>query len=368
MLNKTIYIFLVLGLIASSINFALGQEQKNPGTLQVSVKGMHGFIFKHTDRVGHLAMSNPQGIQIELVKNTFGEKPWQALHNYPDLGISLSFTDLRNEVLGELITALPFIDFYLLRKKNSQITFRFGAGLAYATNPYHRENNNKNNMISSRISYGLQAGLNYDHSIADQWTVNAGISLNHVSNGAFRKPNKGINIVMASIGVNKKLGEKTVNLSERADSLFQSKLIHHIAFSSGYKDAEPIGLGKFPFVTLSWYVGKQLSPTNILNVGLDGFASWSVKEKIKFDDEVEPGDEPDFKRVGLAVGHELLFGRVSLLTQVGFYVYRPYKSDFPIYQRYGLKYYANDHWFGSIALKSHYGVADNVEFTVGVRL
>ena len=47
----------------------------------------------------------------------------------------------------------------------------------------------------------------------------------------------------------------------------------------------------------------------------------------------------DYKRIGLFVGHELFINRLSIETQLGYYVYKPFKYEVSVYQRLALKYY-----------------------------
>ena len=76
----------------------------------------------------------------------------------------------------------------------------------------------------------------------------------------------------------------------------------------------------------------------------------------------------DYKRVGIFVGHELFINKVSLVTQIGYYVYKPLKSDAALYDRLGMKYYISNKFYTEIAIKTHGFLAEALEFGVGVRL
>jgi hypothetical protein len=52
---------------------------------------------------------------------------------------------------------------------------------------------------------------------------------------------------------------------------------------------------------------------------------------------------------------------------MGVYVYSPYPAEAPFYLRNGLKCYFLPRLFGAITLKTHYGTADFVEWTVGIK-
>jgi hypothetical protein len=68
------------------------------------------------------------------------------------------------------------------------------------------------------------------------------------------------------------------------------------------------------------------------------------------------------------VGHELFINKLSIETQFGYYVYKPFKYDIDIYQRLVLKYYINKNIFAGIGLKTHKAKAEAAELTLGIRL
>ena len=90
-------------------------------------------------------------------------------------------------------------------------------------------------------------------------------------------------------------------------------------------------------------------------------------QSVSFPEENVSGDE-DYKRVGLFVGHELFINRMSIVTQLGYYVYYPFDFEGRTYFRIGLKRYFGKKFFGAITLKSHGAKAEAVEFGIGVRL
>ena len=90
-------------------------------------------------------------------------------------------------------------------------------------------------------------------------------------------------------------------------------------------------------------------------------------QSVSFPELNVSGDE-DFKRVGLFVGHELFINKMSIETQLGYYVYYPFDFEGRTYIRVGLKRYFGDTFFGAMTLKSHGAKAEAVEFGIGVRL
>jgi hypothetical protein len=78
--------------------------------------------------------------------------------------------------------------------------------------------------------------------------------------------------------------------------------------------------------------------------------------------------DTDYKRVGLFIGHELFINKLSIETQLGYYVYKPFNYETDIYQRVGVKYYIYKNIFSGVGLKTHGGRAEAIEATIGIRL
>ena len=76
----------------------------------------------------------------------------------------------------------------------------------------------------------------------------------------------------------------------------------------------------------------------------------------------------DHKRVGLIAGHELKMNKISLLTQLGFYVYRPYKTDKILYQRIALKFYFGKNVYLHYGFITHFAKADHSEWGIGITI
>lgn len=327
-----------------------------------------GFIVKHTSHIGHLAQSHPQGIELFLNKNTTGQNLWEYYYNYPDVGFSLSYINSNNNTIGNIYTALAYLDFYPHRWKRGDLIFKIGAGTAYCTNPYNRELNNLNNVIGNDFSYALQLRVGYLHKISSSWKFSSALTITHISNGAYQLPNMGVNIPTLNIGM-----AYSPNAFERQfikpDYITEKKekLKLNLTIASGLKEVLPISGKKYPFLHSSAYLDKRLGYRSAVSIGGDFFYSWALKSEIENSFSIPANDRPDFKRAAVTLGHELFVGKVSLLTQLGVYVYSPYRSA-PVYQRYGLKYYLKEKYYLSLALKSHFAVAEAVEWGIGVRI
>jgi hypothetical protein len=330
-----------------------------------------GNIALHNNDILHLITGRPEGFIFSFNKKTFGNKDWQQRFNYPDYGASFLFQDLKNPQLGNNFGVYAHYNFYFLKRK---LMFRIAQGLSYNTNPYDKIDNPKNIAFGSKILSSTYIMLNYKKErIFNGFGVQAGFSLIHNSNANVKAPNTSINTVALNLGLTYNLEEVDPefidNLSEEK---FTEPIKYNIAFRSGINQSDVIGSGQFPFYILSAYADKRLSHKSGIQFGTDVFFSNFLKEliyyqSVAFPEENVTGDE-DYKRAGLFVGHELFINKLSVISQLGYYVYYPYDFEGRTYIRIGLKRYFGQKFFGTITLKSHGAKAEAVEFGIGVRL
>ncbi|MDQ3534290.1 MAG: acyloxyacyl hydrolase, partial [Bacteroidota bacterium] len=240
-------------------------------------------------------------------------------------------------------------------------------GMVYTSNPFNKELNHKNNALSHWLSFVMQGRLGYNFNLTDRLKLTSGVTLTHFSNGGFKIPNSGINIMTLNVGFSHLLDPQTPTYSFSTENYEVDKRIKlNLALASGVKGLRNIE-GYFPFLNVSAYVDKRIGYKSALNFGVDGFYNLADKQEVEHT-PLEIDRKPDFKKVGLVAGHELFVGKISLMTQLGAYVYNPFKSTIPVYQRYGIKYYLKESYFASLILKTHGGRADIIEWGIGVRM
>jgi hypothetical protein len=333
-------------------------------TYAAGLNAFSGFVVKHDRYMGHLSPGVTRGVELQINKSTYGRQPWEQVFKYPDVGFSLSYYDYGSEKLGVSVGGLLFMDFFVFRTPKLEGLLRVGTGLGYHTNPYDRETNNQNVALGSTFTQSMQmrGGINY--KLTDKWKITLAATISHFSVAAFTQPNKGINIVSANFGCIYRITDQEVErfpLQEHYQ--FDRKLKYNVNFNYGLKEIPPIGGPKYSVFVISFYVNKQVSKTNILNLGMEAFDNAALKEEMN-QANIEPGSI-DHKRIGFTVGHELKLYRISLLTQLGVYAYRPYKSDKPIYQRLALKFYAGENVYLHYGFVTHYAKADHGELGIG---
>ncbi len=330
-----------------------------------------GNIALHNNDILHLITGHPEGFIFSWNKKTFGNEDWEQRFNYPDYGASFIYQNLKNDVLGNNIGLYAHYNFYFLKRN---VMLRIAQGIAHTSNPYDKVENHKNVAFGSRLLSSTYLMLNYKKDrLFDKVGLQAGLSFIHYSNANVKAPNTSVNTVALNVGLNYNLDETASEYIENTTKeKFTEPIRVNLAFRTGINESDIINSGQYAFYILSAYADKRLSHTSAIQFGTDVFFSNFLKELIYYQSVAFPelnvtGDE-DYKRVGLFVGHELFVNRMSVETQLGYYVYYPFDFEGRTYIRVGLKRYFGKKLFAAATLKSHGAKAEAVEFGLGIRL
>lgn len=346
------------------------QEFEDSNAIDVSF--FKGNSLPHSLDLYQLITGHPEGLMVSFSKKTHGNEEWHSIYNYPDYGAYFLYQDFKNEMLGKNYAAGAFYNFYFLKRN---INFKIAQGIAVTTNPYNKVTNSKNKAFGSKVMANINFALNYKKdNVIDKLGLQAGLIFTHFSNGRFKSPNSGINTYCLNLGVHynfENIPNKKVDfIAFKMD--FKEPIRYNILFRTGLNESPVIGSGQKPFYHIGFYADKRLNRKSALQLGTELFLTTSFKELIKFRSIAFP-EKPldintDYKRVGVFIGHELFINRISLETQVGYYIYRPFDFDVPIYDRVGMKYYLSKKVFTGFSLVTHGFLAEALEFVVGVRL
>lgn len=369
-------------LLLIALLLALGALQLNGQArgFGLEAEGDFGRILKHSRKIAFDIPRHTYGFGLNFSWQTYGKKEWHQHHGYPLVGLSLQYFELGDpKVLGQAVAAFPFITLKVVDRPKWMLHFRVGSGLAWVTRPYDRLDNPLNNGIGSRLNnattFRLVAGL----PLSANWTIFAGGSFSHFSNGAAQMPNLGINVPAWSASIRytpEPVGEGgTVrwDASKRPPGRFGVQAYYSMA----YKESGTPGAAKWPVYMGSVAGIYRISKVQNLLFGLEyeyhksislfslhTFAAHSVRQARQ-----------DATRWMVFLGNEWQFGNIGLLVQAGYYVSRQsYLVPFPFYNRLGLRYYLPPvgrpatQFFASIYLKSHIITAEYISIGIGARV
>jgi len=345
-------------------NIKVKAQEQNLGHWQIGANYSRSFIIKHAPDIGHLITGSPEGFNLFFEQTPNGSKAWHQAYRFAPVGVAVGYFDLKNDDLGDLIHTSVYLNLPIVSSEFSKLHFMIGSGLGFATEPYHRELNNKNLIFGSRLSFMLTGNLNWNIMLPEGWGLRSGLMINHFSNGAIKLPNKGINMVGFELGVSKGFQGSSTSQEQEVKESKPWEFI--VQLSGGASQPYVFPEKRYPFYHLGLYTSKRLGTFNRLVFGVDGFYNLGVEEEIRahFILRNQPS-LPDFKRFGIVLGHELWMDRLALSIMIGRYLYEPFPAFTSFYQRYGLKYRLGNKVHISASLKSHAGRAEGIEWGVG---
>ncbi len=281
----------------------------------------------------------------------------------PKIGASIIFLNNGLAVTGYQLGAGVTFGAEISTKRDWLIGCYFTHGLSYVSEKYDTFTKPINFAIGSNINFLAQLKVEAQYNLLPNFSIGIGANLTHVSNANFAKPNVGLNSIHANIGIVYFPNE--IYNTERSSFYLHKKRYYTSPFSIGMRYAIREHTIEYP-TSLSAVVTDiqyriQKSANHIWDVGFDLFSD----DNYKFDKYGKSNDIVylDQWELGLKFGHQYVFGRVGLRTDLGIYLFRPIISEKPaFYNCIGIDYRLNQNWVARTRLKAHLNVADYMEF------
>lgn len=371
LLRLQVYLLLIYLIGFSTPFYGQDAEEQKPFSLELDY--YYGTILEHNPDINHLITDHPEGFVLSYNRKTYGFNAWERRYNYPDWGFTLTYQDLKNDPLGENIGLYGHFNFYFL---NRSLMLRIGQGIAYANNPYDRDENFLNNAYGSHLLSTTMVKANFvQERFWGGFGFNAGITLIHYSNANVKAPNNSTNTFALSAGLSYQFDHENFPdyVPFEGKQKYTEPMHFNLVFRSGINESDIIGQGQFPFYVFSGYVDKRINHKSTFQAGVDLFFAEFLKELIFFRSVAFPEEnvsgEEDWKRVGIFIGHELRFNKVAFVSQLGYYIYYPYDFEGRLYNRLSLKRYfgKSERIFATVGVKAHGAKAEAVEFGLGIR-
>ena len=321
-------------------------------------------LLRHSQAIDpSVASATPRGLSLAVERQTDGRQRWHHVWNMPVTGYGLHWFALDNpDVLGHVFAATAHMQYNFWKRARSHLGVSLGPGLMYATERYEGANNPDNLFLSTAVNYVIEGHLFYHWRLSRSWQLHTGVVFTHYSNGAIQHPNRGMNLFAWQLGVAYMPRPADWQPYAYEGDLSPLKAWNlDVLLSTGWRRSGSSDKDTDRAYTLSATLNRRVSNVSGLMLGLDAFRNEAIAE-------LADDDETNIHRIGLHAGHELYTSRVSVVAQLGYYLYRPVKVDDAAYWRLGLKYYLKPRLFLSWMLKAHRGKADVVEWGVGYRL
>jgi hypothetical protein len=330
------------------------------------VKETHHFgaILPHRQEVNENVEGHTYAVELSFYRTTSGKRNWHQIYKHPKIGVSALYLNFGNpDELGEAIGVFPFVELPLSQKKVNW-RLKMGYGLGYVTKPFDRVTNYKNVVIGSPINALIYLNMLWDIPLGERFNLAPGLSLIHFSNGSFARPNLGVNTGSLNVGFTYNFGEK-VELEQKEIEYLNRVWKKQVMVGFGIKEIPPVDGPKYFVNTYSFNFMKQGKAKSSFGFGADFFYNSSIQNLILTRDSSYQTTGMDNFRLGFSGIYSLNFGKISFLMQMGGYAFTQHKDQGYIYHRFTTRYQMGERLFINLGLKTHYAVADYVEFGAG---
>lgn len=359
------------------------------------IRGHYGLFYHHhfeMERFNAKFMS----LEASVYQKTYGDKPWQALYNYPYIGFTFYTSSLGNfEEIGKVYALYPFINYPLLFNDKSELTFKFGAGLAYLTNKFDHLLNPYNFSIGSHLNGAINFSFEYRQMMGRRFMGVASAGLTHFSNGATKSPNYGLNIFSGALGVAyyidpPRLPYTPASRPQYYKFEFDGKKWYCIDldYNIGVKDVSQT------FGNNEQYLVHDLSARFLVQFTTCSRAGVSLSFTKDNSDKALKPDPPQYEKEyqlikpNIGVCYSMTMDKLSYIFELGAHVnlrYKPGHNNFineyilkPLgmatdmrkgswYQKISLRYEVYDNIFASLSLTTHLARADFLTLGIGYR-
>lgn len=365
------FVFLVAILLGGSTGQALAQSDsvRTPLPPKISLFGTGGFVWAHNASVLHLAQSHPVGLQVEYLPEGWNRSPAAGFYRSYRLGLAAGMWNFRQgDKLGFAMPLMFVFANNLTGRGESALYYRIGTGIGLVTNPFSFPENRLNNALGQTVLFSLQAGLGFRLRLGSHLALRTELGLTHLSAGAFRMPNSGINVPFAMLGLQQDLAPAARLHPSSQAPVTAPGIARQSLWVLGAGGAKQGGYAYDPFRfcgTLRVEAWQRYRHRSAWSAGVDLLYNGGLIDDQRNLDL--PRHTPI--RVGLTAGHEWLFYNFAVATHLGGYIYNATPQVHkPLYQRYGIRFNINKRLSPAIFLRAHLGQADCVEWALAYKI
>ena len=315
------------------------------------------------------------------VQQTDGSKNWHRKHNFPRLGISTLYYDLgEKDLLGHAWGLWPHVGLPLWRKNNFDFFINFGFGLGRINRVFNRINNPENNAIGSHWNYLVNFNYKATWQISKQTAFMAGFHLTHFSNGAFRLPNLGVNLLAVQTGIRyipKPKSEDPKNNFHSTYPTLKNKWGINFYSAMGYREFITAGGPRYPIYQVSIAATYRLNIAHKFIAGFDyeyNRGVFAFGKHIEYFSNNRRGTWLS-SRIMFFIADEIMFGNWGILFQFGTYLNsNALLLPSSVYFKLGSRYYlppvgkSKSRFFAAFYLKAHGASAEYTSLGIGIEL
>lgn len=360
-------ILLSVGFLVIQVNTSAIDIKETFNNIYINTKVHYGFIVPHHESITYLLEKHIPGFELEISRPAYGKHIWEQLYRYPRTGIGYFFCDYGNpEVLGQAHALYGFINIPVIKKGDNfyLLNYEISFGASYLTKKFDVRENHLNTVVGANLNVYFRLGLDTKIPLSKKLELTGEVGFSHCSNGKWRSPNYGLNVITGSLGLNYFLSNTNKEKVKLELPKSTSKNYYSIIYSAGAKVFDNLYNNYYFISSLSVDYERHLNLKRRIGIGADIFYDKSISEALAVDGELNE-DIANLFKFGLHGSHTLVYNRLSMILNIGRYLYSKYTDLSLFYSRAGVRYKLTNHFLLNISLKAHNAKADFVEWGVG---
>ncbi len=316
--------------------------------------------------LAYLSQEDIYAFDLSLSFPADGNSYWDKLYHYPRTGIGFSGWSLGNrEVFGNAYALYHFINFPIKKTEMFSFNYQLSYGAAYITRVFDKFDNPINRAIGSHANIYLRLGIDARLKIfpCSELVIEAGAF--HLSNGKTRSPNYGINAGSVSLGFNHLFNNSDIIKTDPEIPLIEKRNVQSLVISAGSKVYDNLLDNRYLTSSLTYNFERLLNHRRKIGLGADLFYDASIGEGLAVEEGKTEDDLSNLIRFGLHASYFIRYKQLMMGVQLGHYLYSRFTVLTPLYSRISVQYLVTKNIFGSVAIKSHFGKADCLEWGIG---
>jgi len=332
-------------------------------------------MIRHTSRFTGPLSRQSYVAELNIIKQTYGQKDWHIRRNYPVVGLGFIYINYNvPNVYGQVFGVFPNVQLRLIKGEKLEWTLRAGMGLGYVTKPFSRfpKANTENVAIGGHLNNVSPFTTDIRYKASEHWQFHAGLNFVHVSNAAFRQPNLGINMWGCHIGARYFPVGANPAKEKRALPRLHNRVLFQIRGALAFAESRPAGGPLYANYIGTAYASLRYSGKNKLLLGADYTYQSSTYAYLKNYEIKVTNYAGQSSQAAVFIGNEFLLGRIGVMFQLGYYVKKMYEQTQSVYQKLGGNLYIVQketgflkELYASVLLKTHTTTADFCEIGIG---
>ena len=306
------------------------------------------------------------GLDFRLgFRKTDSNDIYSNVYRRPYFGLGFYSSTFHNADVGYPNAIYFFLTIPLKFEENKKFTMSYSGayGISYNFNAFDSISNPTNVFLGSDKNIYVHLEFDMNYKFNEKWAAYGAVGFKHFSNGSFKQPNFGINLLPVTLGVRYKFSDDKIDHFRKDIPEYIKHNIWNIAFIAGSKNYVTGG-ANYLKATISANYLRQLTYKHSVGFGFDFF--YSDKAYLRNDSDASDFSQ-SFSLAAVASGEWNVTKNLYVPMGIGIYLHRNEENDEKTiyYERVGMRYRFAKHYFAGLTIKAHGGAADIFEWTIG---